>query len=112
MSNFRQNDSPYESNLTNQFGINFFNKKNFKLEDDIQTSVADDKKKGSSCQDSLPTQIGGFMPKKEKFFAKKVPSPLEKTLNYLNADDESNSDSESLARYVLRIRKISRSVVT
>lgn len=30
---------------------------------------------------------------------KKVPSPLEKTLTYLNADEET-SDSESLARYV------------
>lgn len=28
---------------------------------------------------------------------KKVPSPLEKTMNYLNADEET-SDSESLAR--------------
>lgn len=31
---------------------------------------------------------------------KKVPSPLEKTLTYLNADEET-SDSESLARYVI-----------
>lgn len=30
---------------------------------------------------------------------KKVPSPLEKTMTYLNADEET-SDSESLARYV------------
>lgn len=30
---------------------------------------------------------------------KKVPSPLEKTLTYLNADEET-SDSESLARYI------------
>lgn len=34
---------------------------------------------------------------KAKFKGKKVPSPLEKTLNYLNAEDET-SDSESLTR--------------
>lgn len=36
---------------------------------------------------------------------KKVPSPLEKTMTYLNADEET-SDSESLARYALP-RKVS-----
>ena len=30
--------------------------------------------------------------------SKKVPSPLEKSLTYLNAEDDSASDSESLAR--------------
>lgn len=30
--------------------------------------------------------------------AKKVPSPLEKSMNYLNPEDDSTSDSESLAR--------------
>jgi hypothetical protein len=29
---------------------------------------------------------------------KKVPSPLEKSMTYLNAEDDSTSDSESLAR--------------
>jgi hypothetical protein len=29
---------------------------------------------------------------------KKMPSPLEKSLTYLNAEDDSTSDSESLAR--------------
>lgn len=32
---------------------------------------------------------------------KKVPSPLEKSILYLNPDDDSASDNESLARYVL-----------
>ena len=36
---------------------------------------------------------------KTEFKGKKVPSPLEKTISYLNADEEI-SDSESLARSV------------
>lgn len=37
-------------------------------------------------------------PEKSEIKGKKVPSPLEKTMTYLNAGDEETSDSESLAR--------------
>ncbi|KAK6634362.1 hypothetical protein RUM43_011762 [Polyplax serrata] len=80
-----------ESSVTSQFGINFFNRKNSKVGDELQTAGLDEKK------ESMPSQIGSFISRKEKFFNKKVPSPLEKTLNYLNADEDSNSDNESLA---------------
>ena len=39
-------------------------------------------------------------PEKTELKGKKVPSPLEKTMSYLNTDDEI-SDSESLARSVI-----------
>lgn len=81
-----------ESSVTSQFGINFFNRKNSRVVDELQTAGLDEKK------ESMPSQIGSFISRKEKFFNKKVPSPLEKTLNYLNADEDSNSDNESLAR--------------
>ena len=98
IENIKGNEcSSYESSLTSQFGLQFF-KKNSKAEDEISQAL--DEKKASSPPDTLSNQIGSFISKKERFFTKKVPSPLEKTLGYLNADEESNSDSESLARYV------------
>lgn len=33
---------------------------------------------------------------------KKIPSPLEKSLTYLNAEDDSASDTDSLHRYVVQ----------
>ncbi|KAL0268374.1 UNVERIFIED_CONTAM: hypothetical protein PYX00_010343 [Menopon gallinae] len=87
--------SNYESNLTSQFGLQFFTKKNSKP--DENSGQTDEKKIQYSQQESFSNQIGGFITRKEKFFTKKVPSPLEKTLGYLNADEDSNSDNESLA---------------
>lgn len=86
--------------MTSQFGLQFFTKKNAKS--DENTAQIDEKKNHYSPQESLSNQIGGFITRKEKFFTKKVPSPLEKTLGYLNADEDSNSDNESLARFALR----------
>ena len=86
-------DSDFDSNAGNQFGINLFNKKN-KTENDGKT-FSNDKKKCKN-QESLPVHIGNFISRKEKLFIKKPPNSLEKTLNNLNADEESNSDSESI----------------
>lgn len=86
----------YENNLSSQFGLQFFAKKT-KTEEE---TITDGGIQGPDGKEPASNQIGSFMSRKDKFFTKKVPSPLERTLSFLNMDEDSASDTESLTRYL------------